>query len=661
MKLKNILSGICLMAGLFSACTSEELIDNGGTEEGKDTSLSLVLTTGEPATKAAEGYQYATADEIKVSNCVVALFKMNGTTVGDMIGKVESFDFDASNTTYNNKPAYSLNNIPAKTGNVRILVVANATNADYTDFTTWSQFMEASTEKALVENDLVKVGWLDKELVAPVASTIAVPLAQLSAKVKLDISTSDPSSWTYAISKITVENINKKTDLILTSANSQKSLEQLVLDNSNNAERFADLSFYTYENPLAESVKITIEGTLSEENGISETKKYSVELNKTVDNARLAEGLCHGTLYNIKGKIDVTTRTINFSWEILPWSTTVREVSVDIIKPKFLVVKDTEMTMPNITSISTTFNSSSPVSIIDISVTNGTNYINTNRSITASSGNNGEINITSGLPINFVPKYISFTVRNEDGLSQEVKIEQYPPLYIYAHTSKNDADAGEGQTNSNMYVIKSLIADYTSVKDPLEVSEDWSSFGTWWNPNPYTHLGKESDRLSKGHNMAQYIREYAVLGYPETESVYFGEVYSKHDGKGNDKVTINSNVPCTAQTGENNYRISPHFVLASQNGANSGMDDESAREFCAGYIEHDKNGVFTEHKYGSWRVATKAELYLIDILQNTTECDVKRILEGRYYNCAVPQFVDFMDSRVNRTTHAVRCVRDIKE
>ena len=141
-------------------------------------------------------------------------------------------------------------------------------------------------------------------------------------------------------------------------------------------------------------------------------------------------------------------------------------------------------------------------------------------------------------------------MKNEDGLSQEVKIEQYPPLYIYAHTSKNDADAGQGQTNSNMYVIKSLIADYTSVKDPLEVSEDWSSFGT------YTHMGSESNRLSKGRNMAQHIRSYAVLGYPETENVYFGKVYSKHDGEDKDMywsykskgVTINSYVPCTAQT-----------------------------------------------------------------------------------------------------------------
>ena len=173
--------------------------------------------------------------------------------------------------------------------------------------------------------------------------------------------------------------------------------------------------------------------------------------------------------------------------------------------------------------------------------------------------------------------------------------------------------------------------------------------------------------------MAQYIRNYAMLEYPKTEKVHFGEVYSKHDGEeksvdrwGNRSkgVAIISDVSCTMETTENNYLISPHFMLASQNGANSGMDYVSAREFCAGYVEHDKSEEFTVHKYGSWRVATKAELYLIDILQNTVECDVKRILEGRFYNCAVPEFADFMDARVNQGddgTRAVRCVRDIKE
>lgn len=672
MKLKNILLlGICLMAGMFSACTSEELIENGGAKDGMDTSVSLVLATGDPVTKAATGYNYATEDEIKVSNCVVALFKMDGSTVGDMIGDVKAYTFETSNATYEGKPAYSLTGIPAKTGTVRILVIANANNADYASFSTWSEFMGATIQKEFVENDLVKVNFIDKELVAPVTETIAVPLSQLSAKVKLNIKTSDPS-WTYTVSKITVDKVNKKSDLILTDLNSEKVLEPLVLDGTTNAERFADQSFYTYENPLSEPVKITIEGTLTETNGVPETKKYSIELNKTIDNAKLAQGLCHGTLYNITGNIDVKTRLINFNWEILPWSTTVREVSVDIIKPKFLVVKDTEMTMPNVTSISTTFSSSSPVRISNIVVTNGTRYVNIESTITPSAGNNGDITIKSELPINFVPKYISFTVTNEDGLSQQVKIEQYPPLYIYNYVSKNDADAGNGQKNSNMYVFKSLVADYTSVKDPLEVSEDWRKFGTDNRGNPYNHMGEESDRLNKGANMAKYIRDHAVLGYPELEEVYYEKVYSIHDGvdksvdyrgvksKG---VAINSDVLCTKQTVDNNYRISPHFVLASQNGANSGMDYAKAREFCAGYIEHDRSGFFTDHKYGSWRVATKAELFLIDILQNTTECDVKEILEGRFYNCAILEFADFMDPRVNQNdngTRSVRCVRDIK-
>lgn len=630
------------MAGMFSACTSEELIENGGTEEGKETSLSLVLTTGEPATKAAEGYQYATADEIKVSNCVVALFKMNGTTVGDMIGKVESYSFDASNTTYNNKPAYSLNNIPAKTGNVRILVVANATNADYTNFTTWSQFMEASTEKALVENDLVKVGWLDKELVAPVTGTIAVPLAQLSAKVKLDISTSNPSLWTYAISKITVEKINKKTDLILTSANSQESLEQLVLDNSNNAERFADLSFYTYENPLAESVKITIEGTLSDENGISETKKYSVELNKTVDNGRLAEGICHGTLYNIKGKIDVTTRTINFSWEIQPWSTTVREVSVDIVDPAFLVVANTEMTMPNMTSISTMFQSSSPITISNIQVSNGTSNSNLNRNITNSGGNSGSINITSELPINFVPKEISFTVTNEEGLSENVKIHQYPPLYIANETTGVSWSDNQGQNNKKMYTFKSLIADFTSF--PL--------------PDDRNNVGENSNRWKLRTDYTNFMRNNAVLAYPETKTI--NESFSS-TGYADSKYYRNQNVIETVENAENEYKVSPNFMLASQAGMNTPSDSYGdKKKFCRRYREFTKDGI--EYGPGEWRMPTKAELYLIDILQNVKRCDVKKILEGGAYWAANRNIVIMLDPRTSNNTEeaAVRCVRDIK-
>ena len=58
----------------------------------------------------------------------------------------------------------------------------------------------------------------------------------------------------------------------------------------------------------------------------------------------------------------------------------------------------------------------------------------------------------------------------------------------------------------------------------------------------------------------------------------------------------------------------------------------------------------------------KAELYLIDILQNVKRCDVKKILEGGAYWVANTNIVIMLDPRTsnNETSAAVRCVRDIK-
>lgn len=518
-------------------------------------------------------------------------------------------------------------------------------------------------------------------------------------------------SWIFAISKVMVSNVALKSNSFMetteTAINADDNISYLVKDfEVALSGGTATVPFYTYEktfSPQENPLTVAVDGNLkygtfeektietfsaeyqwiSDQGGggwgssgrfdkttvISSDTKTTQEMTEAIDNieksyklvfnpTKSAEcktnGVVHGNLYDIVGTIDVNTREAKFNWTLKPWEVKVREVSVDIVDPAFLVVANTEMTMPNITSISTMFQSSSPITISNIQVSNGTsnpNYTNKEVTITNSEGNSGSINITSKLPINFVPKEISFTVTNEERLSENVTVHQYPPLYIYNYISKENADAGSGQTNSNMYVFKSLIADFTSIKNPLEVDEKWSG--------GYSHLGTTNERLHKGSIMAQYIREHAVLGYPELENVTLGRVSSIKDG---DDVTVNvGTVPCTKQDAVNNYRISPHFILASQNGANSGMDNEKARKLCAGYVEHDRNGFFTDHKYGSWRVATKAELYLIDVLQNTTECDVKRILEGRFYNCAIPSFEDFMDSRVNRTTKAVRCVRDIKE
>lgn len=102
-------------------------------------------------------------------------------------------------------------------------------------------------------------------------------------------------------------------------------------------------------------------------------------------------------------------------------------------------------------------------------------------------------------------------------------------------------------------------------------------------------------------------------------------------------------------------------MLASQAGMNSPSSIyDNKKEFCRHYREYTEDGI--EYGAGEWRMPTKAELYLIDILQNVKRCDVKKILEGGAYWAANTNIVIMLDPRTsnNETSAAVRCVRDIK-
>ncbi len=524
-------------------------------------------------------------------------------------------------------------------------------------------------------------------------------------------------SWLFVINKVTVSNVVLRSGAFMstseTAENANDTKEYLVRDfEVASSGSTTTLPFYTYEktyNPQANPLTIKVDGNLKygtfeektvetfsaeyqwiSDNGgqgwgkkgyfdnktvISSETKTTQEMTKTIDNmeksyklafnpAKSADcntnGVVHGNLYDVVGTIDVNTREAKFNWTLKPWNVRHRKISVDIVDPAFLVVANTEMTMPNITSISTMFQSSSPITISNEQVSNGTSNSNLKYIITKSDGNSGSIDISSELPINFVPKEISFTVTNEEGLSENVKVHQYPPLYITASTSLNKVTGNsDNQDNRNMYEFKSLIADFTKIgvgSNWFELEENWKSIGSDWQNDG--HHGSFSDREKTAETFAEYIQNNAVLAYPETQNKKFNKnVSSKTNGSSSNRYV--GTVPCTVQDETNNYRISPYFVLASQNGTNSGKGKVSHEEFCAGYIEQDldKNN-YPEGSVGKWRVPTKAELYLIDILQNTRTCAVKRILEGENYWCATPVLIDLMDPRLTGAD-AVRCVRDI--
>ena len=104
-----------------------------GTPEGEATTFSIKIASSDAATKAiATNYKYATDDEINVNNVMVAVFKANGTSVGDLVSgptTVSSSNLTLT-TSSDGKKAYEITNLVGKTGSAYILVIANS-SADY--------------------------------------------------------------------------------------------------------------------------------------------------------------------------------------------------------------------------------------------------------------------------------------------------------------------------------------------------------------------------------------------------------------------------------------------------------------------------------------------------------------------------------------------------
>lgn len=343
-------------------------------------------------------------------------------------------------------------------------------------------------------------------------------------------------------------------------------------------------------------------------------------------------------LYDILVNIDKQGDTdphsavqLNASYTIQDWTT--HEILVSVEGVNFIYVKDTKISMPNSTQFTTTFQSSTPdveitnITVNGVSATNGGKDV---KIVSTPNAKSGTISITSPLPENFLAKEITFQVKNGAGLTQQVTVSQYPALYLGSDTSADVPGGSDGQNNTKMYIINSFVADFSALPYPDEFDEPFGTGFSHYDPDP-----------ALGKSYTDYIRDNAVLGYPLRDS----------EGAGID-------------TEENNRRISPHMMLASQYGTTTADSYAKSRIKCRDYVERDAT---TGETYSDWRMPTQAEIYLIDILQNVKVAEVKAILEGHYYwSSNAASAVRFMDPRVGNGNSfgplnaAVRCVRDIR-
>lgn len=370
--------------------------------------------------------------------------------------------------------------------------------------------------------------------------------------------------------------------------------------------------------------------------------------------------LASNKLYDLKVNVSRIGSTIPerpveiTSQELIVADWTLKKSDYDLPEANFLELSEYDMEMYNVNTRTISYRSSKhPVEIKDI--TASYSYVNSKgkeqtEKIAATGPDypkitveGDKIRITSKVPINNVPKKITFTVSNGiSSLDKRVTVVQYPDRYITftrgvrsnIFDSTDDLLRREGLSNNAIYRI-------TVMTPP----------------------------------------EGVILGFPPKEPVTFQawrEDFTKPWNRSySDEIT--------KRDAETANMVSPSFELASQMGASEPYyywwvdkdrygnptryynNPRAAVCGCSSYWEvREVNG--KRVTLSDWRLPTEAEIKLIDQLQNTPDGKVKSIMTGKYYwdarnDNSYSTLIKgkYDDDMPAKGWAYIRCVRDVKE
>lgn len=327
--------------------------------------------------------------------------------------------------------------------------------------------------------------------------------------------------------------------------------------------------------------------------------------------------------------------------KVMPWVLD-PEVDSDLASPKYLLVEEENVIMSVVETYSVAYKSSSDINAVitecyykyvnEYGVEVKDNIAPGDEYYPSIEVDAHAVTFKAKVQRNNVPKYFTVKLSNQEGLSGEIRVEQYPAEYIiYTMGTKSswrpDGSLPPNLNNKAMYHIVTLIPP----KD-----------GTM------------------------------VLGFPKTTVVDF---YKKDT---NEIKFTDSHV--TADDEETANTVSPSFELASQLGATVRMpyreldgnghyvyhknpQDDYAVHVCASYIEYREVGG-VEVKLDDWRLPTRAEIELVDRLQHDPKSAVRAIMTGKYYwsglSASAIKMRNGEGSATNSSAHT-RCVRDVKK
>jgi hypothetical protein len=528
--------------------------------------------------------------------------------------------------------------------------------------------------------------------------TIPVTMERLAAKVEVNITFSDEFKAQFTPTGFYSSLRNYATRSLLRADKEESFTDRGIAGNGANDpmvaapekdfdKRTAKLVLYTYPTDwggdvLQETfVLLNMPGNYTVQEGAQSEYKGSNYYKIPV---RLGDETAHqlnrNTIYRVNVTIDRMGQPqldvpveLKPKYEVIPWTTVT--IDVDGGNLNYLEVVKDEIIMKNIekseeqyfTSSSSVTASIEEVYYYDKYGTKQTisrnSYGRYGISVVPAAGNFGNVTINSDVPTNNGIRYIKVKVTNEQGLSKEFTVKQYPLEYIvtvpgwYSYRTDNmcagkvvnweaefNKDLDRPVTSANNFSSKVYDEDENEIYTyNFKRDSWWVSTGRYQGYYEYSNWKAEKGTSQTGkHNNKMYF-----VRITKTSNEYVLSVPAM------DKDGYTESSP------ENNLLVAPAFMIASQLGTVSQQRFNDAKEHCKEYAEKSLD----KQVYVDWRLPTKAELEIIDKYQGVDGSVIDIVLGGKYYWAASGERVYIKNGSNYPSSDDVafiRCIRTVQ-
>lgn len=311
---------------------------------------------------------------------------------------------------------------------------------------------------------------------SPNVYTLSIPLTRIAARIEvnLEIKIADGEiEEGYSVGIPQFELLNYSTNAPILSGYDDTFSDRMwasddELSGSQNGTDTNQFVTYTYPNEwntdILHETYVLVNVPFIKNNDVNVINNYyKVPLRLSTDDKRLERNHWYKikAIISSKGNIvpDKPVELTDVHYEVAPWNNIDIDINGDT--PMYLELSEYDVVMRNVDTYDLTFASSSQITSATI---NNIYYINKNgKPITVTNdeikavretGLNGKLSIQSPIPENKTIRYMTLTVTNDQGLSKEVTIKQYPLEYITGIAGLYSyLDEYEGFWPSNLYQL----------------------------------------------------------------------------------------------------------------------------------------------------------------------------------------------------------------